>query len=153
MGLDMYLRKKTYVKNWDFTEEKDKYEITVKKGGEPAEDIKTDRISYITESVGYWRKANEIHRWFVENVQDGNDDCREYYVDKKQLQELLDICKTVKENRENAENLLPTQDGFFFGGTEYDDYYFEDIDNTIKILEDILNEDTKCSDYYYQSSW
>ena len=31
--------------------------------------------SRIIEQVGYWRKANQIHNWFVENVQDGEDDC------------------------------------------------------------------------------
>ena len=32
MGLDMYLYKKTYVKNWDHNDKKDHYEITIKKG-------------------------------------------------------------------------------------------------------------------------
>ena len=27
------------------------------------------------EEVGYWRKANAIHGWFVRNVQNGKDDC------------------------------------------------------------------------------
>ena len=32
------------------------------------------------ESFGYWRKANQIHKWFVDNVQGGIDDCRPYPV-------------------------------------------------------------------------
>lgn len=48
------------------------------------------------DGVGYWRKANQIHCWFVENVQDGIDDCGTYEVTEKQLVELLNTCKEVK---------------------------------------------------------
>ena len=41
------------------------------------------------EEVGYWRKANQIHKWFVDNVQDGVDDCGEYKVTKEQLIETV----------------------------------------------------------------
>ena len=49
----------------------------------------------IHESVGYWRKANQIHGWFVENVQNGEDDCRMYEVTKGELMELRDLCLDV----------------------------------------------------------
>lgn len=51
----------------------------------------------IMEEVGYWRKANQIHNWFVENVQDGEDDC-DYHneVTKEDLEALLAICETIK---------------------------------------------------------
>lgn len=29
----------------------------------------------IWKEIGYWRKANHIHKWFVDCVQDGEDDC------------------------------------------------------------------------------
>ena len=40
--------------------------------------------------MGYWRKANAVHNWFVDNVQDGNDGCKHYWVSKEDLQKLLD---------------------------------------------------------------
>lgn len=47
----------------------------------------------IIDQVGYWRKANHIHNWFVENVQDGEDDCRYHgEVTKEDLEELLVSC-------------------------------------------------------------
>ena len=52
----------------------------------------------IIENVIYWRKANQIHNWFVENVQKGRDDCRCYEVTKRQLERLFKLCVTVKEN-------------------------------------------------------
>ncbi len=36
--------------------------------------------------VGYWRKANQIHNWFVKNVQGGVDDCGYYGVTKEKLE-------------------------------------------------------------------
>ena len=138
-------------------------------------------ISYLAD----WRKANQIHRWFVENVQDGNDDCEIYEVSKEQLEELLTLCKIVLENSklidaqvkngqtyvdgewvdnyedgqviENnviARKLLPTASGFFFGSTEYDQWYLEDIKHTIAVLEDCLRDtDFEHEVVMYSSSW
>lgn len=47
------------------------------------------------QSVGYWRKANQIHNWFVGNVQDGVDNCGKYEVTKEQLEELKRTCEEV----------------------------------------------------------
>ncbi len=151
MGLDMYLSKKTYVKQWDHQSSEEKYEVVVTKGGKPVDNIKSNKVAYIVEEAGYWRKANQIHRWFVENVQRGDDNCGEYYVDREKLRELLELCKKVKSDSTLAEALLPSASGFFFGSTEYDEWYFNDIDNTITILEEALEDDR--ADYYYSSSW
>ena len=52
----------------------------------------------VYEQVAYWRKANAIHKWFVDRVQFGEDDC-EYHdeVTKKVLEELRDVCAEVLE--------------------------------------------------------
>lgn len=140
----------------------------------------------IFEEVGYWRKANQIHNWFVTNVQDREDDCGSYEVTEEQLTELLDICKEVLEgsvmmqarvknsytfntkgervygyepgkviiNPELARSLLPTQNGFFFGGTDYDEYYLEDIANSVVILSKVIEEtDFSSHAIFYSSSW
>lgn len=138
-----------------------------------------------SEDVGYWRKANQIHNWFVENVQDGEDDCGCYEVSQEQLEGLLETCKLIKnkcklikgkvkaseyfqdgkwvteyedgqvlENYEIAEEYLPTRAGFFFGGTDYDEWYMQDIDNTIQIIEKVLEEtDFEAQMILYSSSW
>jgi hypothetical protein len=181
MGLDMYLYRKTFV--WGDLQKK-----LVAKMPKKLEHIKSDKISYIVEEIGYWRKANQIHKWFVDNIQRGKDDCKEYDVSKEELQSLLSICKRVKEssklvdgaikngstiiggvwmpiveegkeivNTEIAEELLPTKSGFFFGNTDYDQYYMADIDNTIEILETVLNDVDEHGylkgDITYTSSW
>ncbi len=156
MGLDMYLRKSTYVKNWDHQKPEEKHEIVVSKNGEPIEHIKQERIAYVIEEIGYWRKFNALHNWFVENVQDGRDECQESYVRKEDLEKLLKLLKQVKRNPSKASKLLPTTSGFFFGSTDYDEYYFEEVERTIKLLEDVLNDEKKFniySEFYYRSSW
>ncbi len=185
----MYLYKRTYIGNYyQEPEEQVKLQLPEKiEGGlgeytiKKIKEIKPERISQIEERVGYWRKANAIHNWFVKNVQKGEDDCGDYYVEEEKLQELLDTCKKVLaaselvegkiKNGSKYENgieipnmvegkfikdpkvaaeLLPTQEGFFFGGTDYDEYYFQDLNDTIKILKDVLAEG---GEVYYHSSW
>jgi len=151
MGLDMYLNKKTYVKHWDHNGD-DNYEVIVKKAGKVVEGINTKQITNIEEEVGYWRKANAIHQWFVDNVQNGVDECQESYVPASKLQELLDICLYIKKDNKLADDVLPTQGGFFFGPTDYDEWYLQTIDQTIEILEKLDLENTT-DDFYYQASW
>lgn len=112
--------------------------------------INEDKISEIIEETGYWRKANQIHKWFVDNVQEGNDDCKEYFVPEEKLKKLLTLCKLVKDNPKMAYKFLPTESGFFFGNTDYDEYYYEQINETISILEEALKDP---ADFYYKSSW
>lgn len=154
MGLDMYLSKKTYVKNWRHTAEDKKHTVTIK--GDRSKEIKSDRVTHIQEEVGYWRKANQIHKWFVENIQEGVDDCRSYYVQASKLEGLLENCKTVLEDDSKAERLLPNQSGFFFGSTGYDEWYFEQLEDTVKIIGGIISEMKENEseyEFYYQSSW
>jgi hypothetical protein len=150
MGLDMYLEKRTYVRQWEHQTPEEQYNVEVTKGGEPVK-IDPKRVTYVIEEVGYWRKQNQIHQWFVENVQNGEDNCAEYCVSKGQLEDLLEICKKILNDNSLAEELLPTASGFFFGETDYDEWYYDGIDNTIQILEEALSDNG--ADYYYSSSW
>jgi len=148
----MYLYKKTYIRQGDFYKPESVNEVIVKTGGEIDKKIDPKKVKYVVEEAGYWRKANQIHRWFVENVQRGTDDCGSYWVSREKLEELLDLCKRVKEDNSLADELLPSTSGFFFGGTEYDEWYFNDIDNTIQIIEECLS-DEEADDFEYHSSW
>jgi hypothetical protein len=108
-------------------------------------------IKSIPYEHAYWRKANQIHAWFVNNIQNGKDDCGTYEVTGEQLLELVNLCKKIlkKRTQEFSENTLPTQAGFFFGSYGYDDYYYQDIENTIEQLKDIKPTDM----FTYHSSW
>ena len=110
---------------------------------------------HIAEEVAYWRKANEIHRWFVDNVQNGEDDCDVHReLTRSDLETLRDLAHEVLCDPDKAEDLLPTQSGFFFGGTEYDEFYIEDLQETIKQIDKILETtDFNTEALYYVSSW
>ena len=191
MGLDMYLERCNR-KAWGFrgvdidkakTDNPKLYEelkpFIHKRGGE------IYSWESIFEEIGYWRKANAIHKWFVDNAQDGVDDCDYYEVSKEQLEDLLDTCIQVRDasmmkhgwvnNGQRFENgmwcpifeegevivdttvaeaLLPTQSGFFFGGTDYDQWYMEDIMDTIEIITKVLETtDFALEMVFYSSSW
>jgi len=148
MGLDMYLNKKTYI-GANYEHNNVTGTIRLKKGDTPIK-IKLNRVSGIEEQVGYWRKFNALHNWFVSNIQGGVDECQQSYVSPQKLQELLTTLEELVKNKGKAADLLPTTDGFFFGGTEYDEYYWKNVKDTIKILKECIKEP---GDYYYQASW
>jgi len=145
MGLDMYLNARQFSSKDYFRPE---LYNTLVKAAPFALDTATLEVN-----VAYWRKSNQIHAWFVKHVQGGKDDCREYSVSRDQLQLLIDTCKIVLMQKEEAVNLLPTQEGFFFGSYEYNEYYFGDLQDTIDQLERVLKEFPKEWDFIYSSSW
>ena len=163
MGLDMYLERETYIGGQYHQDTSGVINIkfTDFGGKEKSFNIDPSKVTSINQSVGSWRKANSIHNFFVQKAQGGRDECQRTYVPNDLLIELRDTCKKIlsarKEFGKNAPvtqrlieaNLMPTG-GFFFGSTEINDWYFEDLENTLDILKDIKADE---GDYYYQSSW
>jgi len=146
MGLDMYLNARQFTARQFAKPEL--FNKLIQEAPFAVKDFATLEVQ-----VAYWRKANHIHAWFVKHVQGGVDNCEDYYVSRDQLQLLLDNCKIVLMNREEAQNLLPVQEGFFFGNYEYNEYYFSDIQDTIDQLESILKDVPADWELKYQSSW
>ena len=204
MGLDMYLYAEKYVSKAsdslverfpEYAEDKTIYEIVDNLIGQG---LPTPQFGGMTISrcVGYWRKANGIHGWFVRELANGVDDCQRIRVDKEDLVRLRDQCLITLSNRSeatpNAEDskvinltesengglevvqhiadefkkqgelkgsntiilddpLAPTA-GFFFGGTDKDEWYYQDIEYTVDTINSLLANDGAW-DYYYQASW
>lgn len=116
--------------------------------------VNTSKVDEVIVEAVYWRKDNHIHNWFVNNCQNGVDDCERYRVTKEQLEELVRVCKLVLGDHSKANELLPTQRGFFFGSTDYDEFYYDSLEYTVEEIEKLLKEDEGCEvDYYYRSSW
>jgi hypothetical protein len=151
------------------------------------------------QEVGYWRKANAIHGWFVRELANGVDECQEIPVSKIKLLELQALCLSalVKRNQdptpfedtdspkssrsvpvegeelgewlanqmkmettlavmekqfEDTSDPLRPVAGFFFGGTEKDQYYYSDIAETAKIIAEALERFPE-GEFVYQASW
>ena len=150
MGLDMYLTAERYL--WS-TEKPISDQVANLLGLQLDGDRM--RVNTVIVEAMYWRKANAIHRWFVENAQGGEDNCERYYVSREQLLKLRDLCANLCTQKVEAlaEDSLPTTDGFFFGSTEYDEWYWNDIENTVVGLDKALETFGDGWHFHYQSSW
>jgi hypothetical protein len=130
--------------------------INIKIGDEEL-NIDPKTVSDITISVAYWRKANQIHKYLTTNngVDIICDDDIRSEVKGAALIRLVEICKKLKKHLEETgkdkngnykdtslcEELLPTQDGFFFGSTQYNDDYVYDLEMTIEQLDGKIKAD------------
>ena len=163
MGLDMYLYRETYVgAHHEYRNVQGTIELTRSESKNERIPIKVDinKIVSITEHLLYLRKANAIHGWFVNNVQGGHDDCKEYPVRRSDLEELWQICNEIlniedQEKRDQtAMNLLPPVSGFFFGSTAIDEWYYIDLENTRDTLgKELDNPENINVSYKYLASW
>jgi hypothetical protein len=154
MGLDMYLSAKKYMSQYFDESDVERIEKINDIFGVTGIEDGNYGAQEVTFRVAYWRKANAIHDWFVQNVQGGVDECQEAWVSREQLQELITICEQVLADMSKAEQLLPTRSGFFFGGTDYDEFYKQDLEYTVERLKKILGDPAlQKMDFYYQSSW
>lgn len=134
MGLDMYLCRHKREANT-----------------EPREII--ENVNSFNESVVYWRKANQIRGWFASNLADFEDNGKTL-VTEEDLDELIGLVNHVLACHADdlAKELLPPTDGFFFGGTEIDEYYWETLKTTAEELN-LVRDDTDFKNeflYYYE---
>ena len=146
MGLDMYLEgsfsKRAYVQPTDqqYADMREGKEVTVEKSQALIDALEAtglqnapiehewNHLTYVFP-IWTWRKANQIHKWFVDNVQEGNDNCERHYVSRENLETLLEHINTILNcgdplNRNQvAKELMPTDiEGCFFGSEEYDNW-------------------------------
>lgn len=156
MGLDQYLYASKNVGNaeWRGDEENKQFsEIINAMNAHDMVDGEEIPNATVMLRVGYWRKANQVHGWFVKHIQFGNDDCREYDVSRAELQGLLTACQNVKQNPSMAEEVLPPSEGFFFGNNEIDEWYWHDIDYTIELVSRVLRTVNEDWNLTYRASW
>jgi hypothetical protein len=161
MGLDMYLQRRKIMEQQAFSDAHD------------------DKLS----GVIYWRKANAIHKYFVDYgalQSNGAPNVGYYYIDRQHLINLIEritailngekhietdtyfdivemkeVSKQVEYNlnKELASELLPTESGFFFGSTEYDIWYHRNLARTLDLLKAELAAVPDNETWYYYASW
>jgi len=162
MGLDMYLSVEKYIPKYDWVKtsmsndlvENADYKILKSLLAPNLGDDDSAAGFKVEIPAGYWRKANAIHKFFVDECADGVDECQPINIIVDELIVLRDKCKTVIENPSVANDVLPTKGGFFFGNTEYDEWYFNDLEKTVEIIDKVLAEnDIEHLVIIYQASW
>ena len=160
MGLDQYLKMGIYYSTSDWSKNKE----TTKKIQELLPITKNARHGIdIRFCIGYWRKANHIHQWFLDNVYTVPDECQDIYVEKEQLDELIRLCRKiikVWDDPEQLEDLIPKMSIYFIGEADhFKKWYKYDVFYTIMLLHKAvkLQQQYKKNglwpEFYYQSSW
>lgn len=123
--------KKYFEKHKDIAELLDKMQVNVDESGKLAEEIHN---IFNREEIAYFRKVNFLMAFFAYV-----DNCEFVEITKEQVSDLVDRATRVWENHSLAEELLPTQSGFFYGSTEYSDWYFEDVKDVRDTFQEILD--------------
>lgn len=103
------------------------------------------------ETIEKWyRKVNWLRNWVIENTSlehDSNTESVE--LGREKLRELIQTCDYVLKHKEQAPEKLETLSGFFFGDTEYDEWYFEEVKQVRDDMEELLNdENLESFDYW-----
>ena len=100
-----------------------------------------DCYNALYSEVAYFRKVNFLLPYFGYE-----ENCSEIVIDKCEVEELIDDCKRVLGAKDTddaesvADELLPTEEGFFFGNTDYDEWYFNDVQGVMDKFTEILND-------------
>ena len=100
------------------------------------------------KEVAYFRKVNFLLPFF-----EYYEDCSRLEIDDYKIDELLVKCKQVLEDHSLAETLLPTQGGFCFGNTEYNDWYFEDVKEVYDKFSEIAEDFNSDEDMLVMVCW
>lgn len=92
------------------------------------------------KDLAYFRKVNFLVQFVkdLKNVDADEINCQDVIMKRSDIEELLDACEQVKEDNSLASQLLPTCGGFFFGSVDYDEYYFQDVEDVLKRCKEIL---------------
>lgn len=155
MGLDMYLRARRYFSGWErinTSAEMNEWEHQVDFYDMQDFVASDSPHGYVEFCVAYWRKANQVHSWFVQTAQNGVDECQPVSVRREQLEKLRTDCLRVIADPELADTFLPRKSGVFFGALDYDEWYFSALRDTVGQIDNVL----KLGDgweFIYQSSW
>lgn len=166
MGLDMYLHAEMYVSQRDYTtwvkdsgEEppvNEAYKTVTSLFPTGSDEYNSESGALVSLTIGYWRKANAIHGWIVKKCAYGVDECQRIYVNHIRVKELRDLVSILLINKDpvEAQAMLSPEQGFFFGSDEIDDWYWENLEKTIHILDKAIDlQENQGMSIYYQASW
>ena len=182
MGLDMYMYANKFVGSSDFMDKDHPSIFNEINKLSKLEQLPNPEFSSmnVRKTVGYWRKANAINGWIVSNCANGEDNCQEIHLNRDQLESLRNDCIVALANPDRKyeitnnkvfyllcdylnslnQELDPDQyespvqpaEGFFFGDTELDDFYYWQLEYTIDLITSLLEHSDEL-EFSYQASW
>ena len=154
MGLDIFFHKRTY------NQHNPNEPISIDEDGEKHYEEMPE--------IAYFRKVNFLMSFFdyYEKCEDeGNmeGDCCYVPISEDEISALIDACsetikrrkeieKAVKEGIDIDDLPLQPESGFFFGSTDYDEWFFEDVKEVKKKFKAILS-DLKDDEEVFMYAW
>ena len=95
--------------------------------------VKKNVDGYYEPYDAYFRKVNFLFAYY-QNIGKMVD---EYYAftDKDDIDDIISRCERVLKDHALANELLPTQSGFFFGSTDFDQWYFDDVKDCLRQMK------------------
>ena len=87
--------------------------------------------------IGYFRKVNFLVNFFKKKGFDVPNQIP-LAIKREDAEELLSKCEEVLKDYSKGPELLPTMSGFFFGSTDYDNYYYDDVKAVRNYVKDKL---------------
>lgn len=106
--------------------------------------------------IAYWRKANQIHGWFIRECAAGDGNVTTIEISRQDLTRLRDLCRSGLEAKSEhwAMEHLPPMEGFFFGTYDIDEWYWLNVEKTVALLTAALNlPDNGDHTFHYRASW
>lgn len=100
--------------------------------------------------VGEFRKVNALLQWVNNNVMTV-ENCAYIPITKEDLEKLQNILNQLTPL--NCKTLFPTQEGFFYGSTEYDECYWDDVQDVKEWVDKTLVEFNFEGDILFFSAW
>ena len=88
-------------------------------------------------NIGYFRKVNFLVKFFEDTGFDVKNQTP-LKITREDGEELLSNCEEVLKDHSKGPELLPTMSGFFFGSTDYNDYYYDDVEAVRNYVKDKL---------------
>lgn len=85
----------------------------------------------------YLRKCNAVIGYFKKEF---DDELINAWVNKEMINQFLQDIDKVLADHSLAKELIPTQSGFFFGSTDYDDYYFEKLERIKETFSSLVKD-------------
>lgn len=121
----------------------DQYFFVKTEGVEGEESIKAAKL----------RKCNMLHTWVSAYCEREPENCEEIKLPRSAVEKMISDVEIVLSDPTLGPTILPTTDGFFFGSTEYDDFYLAKIEDVAVRLSDMLVEHDDVRWFYYVEWW
>lgn len=118
------------------------------------ESIKQGPESIVEAREYSFRKVNALQGYFEDNfeeIQNGE----EFYFDEEHILKLKKVTDWILKNKDDKDYIskyLPPADGFFYGSSDVDEWYFQDVEHINKVMREIMSTPNRVS-YKYWAWW